>query len=93
MAIAAANLGRRVVAGLERGLEPEAATSMELERMAARIRNTAGEPATGGMMTLRADGTGAWAFTTPRMACGGWCAGSQPWTLIQAIRHALVALG
>lgn len=81
-AIAAANLAGRIVAGVERGLEPEAAARQELERMALRIRNAAGEPATGGMIALRADGTGAWAYTTPRMARGGWNAGSQPWTLI-----------
>jgi hypothetical protein len=27
-------------------------------------------------------GRGGWAFTTPRMARGGWRAGSDPWTLL-----------
>lgn len=81
-AITAANLAGRVVAGLERGIEPEAAARQELRRMADRIRNDSGEPATGGLITLRADGAGAWAYTTPRMARGGWSTGSQPWTLI-----------
>lgn len=81
-AIASANLAGRAVAAVERGGEAEVAARTELERMADRVHGVAGEPATGGLIVLSADGSGAWAFTTPRMARGGWAEGAAPWALL-----------
>lgn len=81
-AIASSNLASRAVSGVERGLTAQAAIRAELERMASRISNSDGQPATGGLIALAADGSAAWAYTTPRMARGGWCAGGEPWMLL-----------
>ena len=42
-----------------------------------------GDGATGGLILMDAAGRSAWAFTTPRMARAGWCAGQDPWTLVE----------
>lgn len=75
------NTGRAVdaVAG---GAAPESALRERLERMHDRINNRNGAGATGGLILLDQSGRGAWAFTTPRMARGGWQPGSPIWTQV-----------
>ena len=78
-AIATVQLCTRAALRIEAGADPAEASAAALQHMRDVVRwpNTA--PATGGLIALRADGTGGWAFTTPRMARGGWAAGAEPW--------------
>ncbi len=81
-AIASSNLAGRVVCSVERGMDPEVAAREELSRMAARITNSAGEHAAGGMIVLGRGGYGAWAYTTPRMVRAGWVPGQDAWAAV-----------
>jgi beta-aspartyl-peptidase (threonine type) len=78
-AIAAVVLSSRTVDGLERGTSPEQVVRGRLRHMHRSVTNPEGEGATGGLLLLDADGWGAWAYTTPRMARAGWRAGEAPW--------------
>ncbi len=85
-AIAAVLLSGRAVDAVAAGASPEAAAVAGLSRMRRDVRGpgergTAG-PATGGLIVLDRHGRGGWAFTTPRMARGGWRSGGAPWTLL-----------
>ncbi len=85
-AIAAVLLCGRAVDAVAAGASPDAAAVAGLERMRQRVqgpgeRGAAG-PATGGLIVLDRHGRGGWAFTTPRMARGGWRSGGDPWTLL-----------
>ncbi len=85
-AIAAVLLCGRAVDAVAAGATPDAAASAGLDRMGRDVqgpgeRGVAG-PATGGLIVLDRHGRGGWAFTTPRMARGGWRAGADPWTLL-----------
>jgi beta-aspartyl-peptidase (threonine type) len=93
-AIAAVVLAHRVASAAP-DTAPEAAVRDALETMHARILDPEGNGAAGGLilLTSASDGeeadaaeTGAWAFTTPRMACGGWQAGGDVW--VQVGEHA-----
>jgi len=76
-AIAAALLCCRVVDAVTGGTSPEEAAGDGIARM-GRLAWGA-EPATGGLILLDARGRGAWAYSTPRMARGGWRAGDESW--------------
>ena len=78
-AIATVQLCARAAARIESGDAPETAAADALARMEAAVRWPGAARATGGLIALGADGAGGWAFTTPRMARGGWVAGGEPW--------------
>lgn len=85
-AIAAVLLCGRAVDAVAAGASPEEAATQGLGRMRREVqgpgeRGVAG-PATGGLIVLDRTGRGGWAYTTPRMARAGWCAGADPWTLL-----------
>jgi beta-aspartyl-peptidase (threonine type) len=81
-AIATVQLCARTAMRVEAGAVPAEAAAEALARMEAAVRWPGAGRATGGLIVLRSDGTGGWAFTTPRMARGGWAAGSEPWTAV-----------
>jgi len=81
-AIASTNLAGRIAINVERGTDPLDAANAELLRMADRIANDAGRCARGGVIVLGSDGSGAWAYTTPRMVRGGWAVGQDPWSAV-----------
>ena len=78
-AIAAMLLAGRTVDAIAAGQAPEDAVRAQLRAMHQRITNRDGDGATGGLILLDRKGRGAWAFTTPRMARGGWCEGGAVW--------------
>ncbi len=85
-AIAAVLLCGRAVDAVTAGSTPEGASAAGLDRMRQVVqgsgeRGVAGA-ATGGLIVLDRHGRGGWAFTTPRMARGGWYSGGEPWTLL-----------
>ncbi|MBO6780562.1 MAG: isoaspartyl peptidase/L-asparaginase [Rhodothermales bacterium] len=82
-AIAAAGLCGRAVEQVARGAAPEAAVLDELTRLRDRIRNPQGDHATAGIILLTAEGDGAWAYNTPRMARAGWSPGSGAWSKLE----------
>ena len=81
-AIAAMLLAGRAVDGVAARQSPEDAARERLQAMHQRIKNRDGEGATGGLILLDRRGRGAWAFTTPRMARGGWHEGGERWIAI-----------
>lgn len=81
-AIAAMALAVRGVDAVAGGTAPEAAIRQRLAAMHDAIRNRDGAGATGGLIVMSATGQSAWAFTTPRMARAGWCAGHAPWVAV-----------
>ena len=78
-ACATVQICARTALRIEAGKEPDVAAAEALEAMAEAVRWPGSSRAAGGLIALRADGTAGWAFTTPRMARGGWAAGSEPW--------------
>lgn len=78
-AIAAVVLASRTVDAIARGAVPEDAVRERLADMHARVHDHDGKGATGGLIALDAKGRGAVAYTTPRMARGGWHAGGEMW--------------
>lgn len=78
-AIAAVLLSGRSVDAVGAGTEPEAAARQQLQRMSARVANQEGKGATGGLILMSATGEATWAFTTPRMARGGWRESGSIW--------------
>ena len=85
-AIASVLLCGRAVDAVAGGAAPDGAAHANLDRM-GRLVQGPGErgisgPATGGLIVLDRSGRGGWAFTTPRMARGGWHSGSDVWTLL-----------
>ena len=78
-AIASVLLCGRAVDAVVGGCHPVDAARAGLEQMFGRAQNPAGEGGTGGLIVLGADGSGGWAFTTPRMARAGWQDGAAPW--------------
>ena len=81
-AIAAMLLAGRAVDTVAASQGPEDAVREQLHAMHQRITNRDGEGATGGLILLDRKGRGAWAFTTPRMARGGWREGGEIWTAL-----------
>ncbi len=81
-AIAAMLLAGRAVDGVAAGQSPEDAVCERLRAMHQRIKNREGDGAAGGLILLDRHGRGAWAFTTPRMARGGWCEGGAVWVAV-----------
>ena len=78
-AIASVLLCGRAVDAVAGGAHPASAARSGLSAMFGRVQNPSGEGGTGGLIVLGADGSGGWAFTTPRMARAGWHAGAAPW--------------
>jgi len=78
-AITAVVLSSRAVDALDGDASPETVVRRRLRHMHESITNPEGAGATGGLLLLEADGRGAWAYTTPRMARAGWQVGSEPW--------------
>ena len=75
-------LTARACAGVGAGRDPGDTAGRELDVMAERVRWRNGTPSTGGLIVLGADGQGGWAFTTPRMARGGWSHGHDAWSAV-----------
>jgi beta-aspartyl-peptidase (threonine type) len=78
-AIAAVVLSSRAVGALDDNTSPEEVARRRLRHMHTSVANPEGEGATGGLLLLDADGRGAWAYTTPRMARAGWQLDCEPW--------------
>lgn len=78
-AIAAVTLTSRAVATLSDASHPEAVARTCLSHMHEAITTPDGDGATGGLLLMDDDGQAAWAFSTPRMARGGWHSGTEPW--------------
>jgi beta-aspartyl-peptidase (threonine type) len=78
-AIAAVQLSSRAVQAVADGASPEAAAQEGLTHMHEVVANPEGEGATAGLLLMDGESSGAWAFSTPRMARGGWHVGGEPW--------------
>ena len=78
-AIAAVVLSSRAVDALDGEASPETVARRRLRHMHKSVTNPEGTGATGGLLLLDAEGRGAWAYTTPRMARAGWQVGDEPW--------------
>ena len=81
-AIAAVVLACRTADAVHGGATPEEAARARLLHMHDCVDDPDGEGATGGLLVLDADGHGAVAFTTPRMARAGWHAGGEAWVAV-----------
>lgn len=62
---------------------PDHAAARALARMRERIQWPGAARASGGLIVLRSDGSGGWAFTSPRMARAGWTDGGEPWMAVE----------
>lgn len=71
-AIARVLLCSYAVERLEAGLEPEGAAKAAVARLAERVKDPEGHPATGGVILVDRQGRVAHAFNTPRMARASW---------------------
>lgn len=81
-AIATVLLCGRAVLNIAQASRPQTIVEEGLRFMATHVQNDEGVGGTGGLIYLNAAGAGAWAFTTPRMARGGWRQGQDAWVLI-----------
>ncbi len=78
-ALATVQICARTALRIAAGAAPGDAARDALEAMGEAVRWPGTARAAGGLIALRADGTAGWAFTTPRMARGGWAAGTEEW--------------
>jgi beta-aspartyl-peptidase (threonine type) len=78
-AITAVNLSSRAVLALDDSAHPEAIARRRLMHMHEAVTNPDGAGATGGLLLMDAEERAAWAYTTPRMARGGWQRDSGLW--------------
>ena len=78
-AIAAVTLASRSIDDLDDGTDPEAVVRDRLLHMHEAVANPDGDGATGGLLLMDTNGQAAWAYTTPRMARGGWRPGDGLW--------------
>jgi beta-aspartyl-peptidase (threonine type) len=78
-AISAVVLSHRAVMDLAGETHPESIARDRLAHMHEAVENPQGQGATGGLLLLDADGRGAYAYSTPRMARAGWQAGEVLW--------------
>ena len=78
-AILTTGLCRRAAWEHRAGASPQEAIGAALSDMRERVVWASASAATGGLIALDASGRAAWAFTTPRMARGGWASGGDPW--------------
>lgn len=60
----------------------DASAELAIRRLGTLIKNEDGQGATGGIILLSNEGLGGFAFSTPRMARGAWCAGGDSWVRI-----------
>lgn len=58
---------------------PEEAARTVISHLAAQIKNEDEVGAAGGVILLNKDGLGGFAFSSPRMARGGWCEAEGIW--------------
>lgn len=79
--LATVQIASRVASQVDLDVRPDDAAAQALDAM-RRCVGWADGGATGGLLVLGADGAGGWAFTTPRMARGGWASGSAIWTAV-----------
>ena len=82
-AIATVALCTRTADSIGGGAAPEAAAAERLSQMRETVRWPGAAPATGGLIALDARGRGGWAFTTPRMARGGWTPEAGAWAAVE----------
>ena len=75
-------LAARTCASVATGRDAGDSAARELAMMRDRVRWRNGMPSLGGVIALAADGGGGWAFTTSRMARGGWVTGGEPWSAV-----------
>ena len=73
--------GHEVEAG-EAGGAPAEVLCAAIEKMRTSIRNRDGRGATGGLILLDIEGSGAFAFSTPHMARAGWSEGGEGWAAV-----------
>ncbi|HIG73406.1 MAG TPA: hypothetical protein EYQ24_02150 [Bacteroidetes bacterium] len=83
-AIATVQLCSRAADRVAHGQAPEDAAGSALEAMRTRVRWPGATAATGGVIALDVQGRGGWAFSTPRMARGGWTPGGGTWVALDA---------
>jgi len=81
-AIISSLLAGRSVDGVGGGGVPSEVLRDVLAQMRISVRNRDGRGATGGLILLDAEGSGAWAFSTPRMARAGWAEGGESWEAV-----------
>ena len=81
-AIIASLLAGRSVDGVRDGRAPAGVLGEALEEMRTSVRNPDGKGATGGLILLDQEGSGAWAFSTPHMARAGWAEGAEGWAAV-----------
>ncbi len=80
-AIASVSLCYGGVRSLEEGTA-EAAARKVINQMGQKIENLDGQGATGGIILLSKKGEGAFAFSAPKMARGGWMEGGELWMAV-----------
>lgn len=78
-AIATMSLCVRAVDGVAAHVIPEKVARDRVREMFEAIQNKNGDGAAGGIILLDRFGRGGWAYTTPRMARGGWHDGGTAW--------------
>ena len=83
-AISTVQLCSRAGLEIEAGRSPIEAVRRRLHAMRDAIQWPGASDATGGLIALDAAGNGSWAFTTPRMARGGWTPEGGSWTSLDA---------
>lgn len=81
-ALATVQIAARTAALVDAGARPDNAAAQELSRMRQRVVWPGAAEATGGLIVMGADGSAGWAFTTPRMARGGWAEGRDAWAAV-----------
>ena len=82
-AISTVQLSARTADAIASGAAPAEASGARLTQMREQIRWPGASPATGGLIALSASGVGGWAFTTPRMARGGWTPEGGAWARVE----------
>ncbi|HCR49753.1 MAG TPA: hypothetical protein DIW24_08990 [Bacteroidetes bacterium] len=75
-------LSSRVAFQVSTGLHPAEAAVQQLRHLFQKHQNGQNIEATAGIIMLDRYGNGAWAFSTPRMARGGWQEDGAIWTAI-----------
>lgn len=75
-------LGYRGLSNLSRLPVAEAAQEA-LRFMFDNVKDEEGSGATGGLLLMAADGSGAWSYSTPRMARAGWRHGGEAWWVVE----------
>lgn len=80
--ISAVLLCSRIADRIADGLRPDEAIAQRLHEMYHQLRAWNQIEATGGVIAVDANGNAGWAYSTPRMAKGGWQAEKAIWTTL-----------